>query len=114
MTHLRRLNYSARISTVLVASLTFLSDTGLERLGLFLFPGQIVEFILTTLLPFGDGEAFGYTHNGWAANLAVYFLAFYLLLLLFQALQWFYRELQSEAKHCGTNSIQQALGADSP
>src|SRR5688572_896 len=113
MTHFRRLNYSASISVFFVASLRSLSDSGLEGLGLFFIPGQIVEFILTTLFPFGDGEAFSYTQQGWAANLAVYSLAGYLLLLLFQALKWFHGELRAEAKHFGTSAIQQALGADS-
>ena len=96
MTHLRRLTYSVSISLSLVTALTLLSGRGPNELLMFLAPGMMVELILTTLLPFGDGESFGFTHQGWAANLAFYSLAIYLLLMLFQALHWFYREFQAE------------------
>jgi hypothetical protein len=88
MGHLRRLSYSTSLAVILTALLTFLVHHGsYADIGVLLLPGVTAEFILTTLFPHGDGEAFGYTDQGWASNVVIYSLCFYALFLLYK---WVY------------------------
>ena len=75
--------------------LILLADHSRYGKGLFfLLPGIMAEFILTPLMPYGDGEAYGYTDKGWAANVVIYSVGFYIVFLLYPQLKWYYGEIR--------------------
>jgi lysylphosphatidylglycerol synthetase-like protein (DUF2156 family) len=99
MSQFRQISYSVGIGVIITASLIFLSALGVGHAGVWLTPGIFGELILTTLLPFGDGEAFSFTHQAWAANLVFYLLSVYASLSLIRAIGWFAAELKAEKQN---------------
>ena len=99
MSQFRQISYSVSIGVIITALLIFLSAFGVDRAGVWLLPGIFGELILTTLLPFGDGEAFSFTHQAWAANLVFYSLGAYASVSLIRAIDWFSAELRAEKQN---------------
>jgi hypothetical protein len=104
------MNYSASLGVMITASLILLADLGHILFVVLLFPGLLVEFILTTLIPIGDRDIYSYTHYAWGANVVFYSFYIYGVSMVFHLLR---SELKTEAKLAGTSVVRQASGIDS-